>query len=132
MLKGFARLRGTCSPLNGLHVFIAIQTLLKPFDSVRLDNLVWTPLQLRECRGSTAKALTKRKPVPLEFFPGHTTSTGRRVQGVRVQGSGRRVQGARVQGAGFRVSGRRVQGVRIQGSGFRAHGAELRVSGLRA
>ena len=41
--KGFVRLRGTCSSLSGLHVLIAIQTLSKPFDAVRLDNLVWTP-----------------------------------------------------------------------------------------
>ena len=31
LLKGFVRLRRTCSPLNGLHVLIAIHTLLNPF-----------------------------------------------------------------------------------------------------
>ena len=41
-LQGIVRLRGTCSPLSGLHVLITIQTPLKPFYSVRLDNLVWT------------------------------------------------------------------------------------------
>ena len=41
LLKGSVQFRGTCSPLSGLHVLIAIQTLLKPSASVRLDNLVW-------------------------------------------------------------------------------------------
>ena len=41
LLKGFVRPRGTCSPMSGLHVLIAIQTLLTPLSSVRLNNLVW-------------------------------------------------------------------------------------------
>ena len=41
LLRGLVRLRGTRSPLSGLHVLIAIQTLLEPFYCVRLDNLVW-------------------------------------------------------------------------------------------
>ena len=35
LFKGFVR------PLSGLHVLIAIQTLVKPCYSVRLDNFVW-------------------------------------------------------------------------------------------
>ena len=47
LLTGFVRLRGTCILLSGLHVLIAIHTILKPFYYVRLDNLVWDSLVLR-------------------------------------------------------------------------------------
>ena len=46
-LKGFVQLKGTCGPLSGLHVLIAIQT----FYSVRLDNLVWLAHLLSEAVG---------------------------------------------------------------------------------
>ena len=48
LLKGFVLLRGTCSPLTGLHVLNAMQTLLKPFYSVRLENRVLTHSRLLE------------------------------------------------------------------------------------
>ena len=56
LLKGFVRLRRTCSPLSGLHVLIAMQNLLNSFYSFCLDSLVW----FNVCLGNKSENIFKQ------------------------------------------------------------------------
>ena len=87
-LKGVYGLEG--HSLSGLHVIIAIQTLLKPFNYVRLDNLLWF--------GQRLKASYEARTFP-NLWVGYSASSF-----FRGEGSGE----LRVQDVGLQPSATRV------------------------